>query len=115
MAVAKATHRGHGEDSIYFDATKNRYVGAVSLGFDGSGARELPRLDIMMGFLEYRLDAAPRALPIFASAARSCRQLQDWDCYGIASQNLALLAAESMSYTTALAESDRPEQEIDEG
>jgi integrase len=40
MPVAKATHRGHGEDSIYFDATKNRYVGAISLGFDGSGARE---------------------------------------------------------------------------
>jgi hypothetical protein len=25
--------RGHGEDSIYFDVTKNRYVGAVSVGW----------------------------------------------------------------------------------
>jgi integrase len=30
---------GRGEDSIYFDAAKSRYVGAVSLGFDNSGAR----------------------------------------------------------------------------
>ena len=31
--------RGQGEDSIYWDASKNRYVGAVSLGFSPSGAR----------------------------------------------------------------------------
>jgi hypothetical protein len=29
----------HGEDSIYFAATKNRYVGAVSLGFGPDGRR----------------------------------------------------------------------------
>jgi integrase len=40
MAGAQAKHRGHGEDSIYFDAAKNRYVGAISLGFDETGARE---------------------------------------------------------------------------
>src|ERR1700729_1675920 len=34
-----ARHRGHGEDAIYFDATKNRYVGAVSLGFGPDGKR----------------------------------------------------------------------------
>jgi hypothetical protein len=31
--------RGHGEDSIYFDADKDRYVGAVSLGYGGDGKR----------------------------------------------------------------------------
>jgi integrase len=31
--------RGHGEDSIYWDESKNRFVGAVSLGFSPSGAR----------------------------------------------------------------------------
>jgi hypothetical protein len=31
--------RGQGEDSIYWDATKNRYIGAVSLGFSPSGTR----------------------------------------------------------------------------
>jgi hypothetical protein len=33
MTETAARRRGHGEDAIYFDATKNRYVGAVSLGF----------------------------------------------------------------------------------
>jgi integrase len=37
--VATGKRRGHGEDSVYFDAAKNRYVGAVSLGFDGDGRR----------------------------------------------------------------------------
>jgi hypothetical protein len=31
--------RGQGEDSIYWDASKNRFVGAVSLGFTPSGTR----------------------------------------------------------------------------
>ncbi len=31
--------RGQGEDSIYWDATKNRYIGAVSLGFSPAGTR----------------------------------------------------------------------------
>jgi integrase len=33
------SRRGQGEDSIYWDASKNRYVGAVSLGFGPSGTR----------------------------------------------------------------------------
>jgi integrase len=39
MATVKARRRGHGEDAIYFDAAKNRYVGAVSLGYGGDGRR----------------------------------------------------------------------------
>ncbi len=34
-----ADHAGHGEDAIYFDATKNRYVGAISVGFGPDGKR----------------------------------------------------------------------------
>jgi hypothetical protein len=34
-----ARRRGHGEAAIYFDAAKNRYVGAVSLGFGSDGKR----------------------------------------------------------------------------
>jgi hypothetical protein len=34
-----ARRRGHGEDATYFNATKNRYVGAVSLGFGPDGKR----------------------------------------------------------------------------
>src|SRR5690349_11212151 len=31
VATANARRRGHGEDAIYFDAAKKRYIGAVSL------------------------------------------------------------------------------------
>ena len=39
MAGSKTRRRGHGEDAIYFDTAKNRYVGAVSLGFGPEGKR----------------------------------------------------------------------------
>ncbi|MGO9081235.1 MAG: hypothetical protein ACLQDY_19705 [Streptosporangiaceae bacterium] len=39
MAEAAVKRRGHGEDGIYFAADKNRYVGAVSLGFGPDGRR----------------------------------------------------------------------------
>ena len=34
-----ARRRGHGEDSIYLDAARGRYVGAMSLGFGPNGRR----------------------------------------------------------------------------
>jgi hypothetical protein len=37
MVTVKARRRGHGEDAIYFDAARNRYIGAVSLGYGGDG------------------------------------------------------------------------------
>lgn len=40
MTETAARRRGHGEDAIYFDAAKNRYVGAVSLGFGPDGKRK---------------------------------------------------------------------------
>jgi integrase len=39
MASATSKRRGHGEDSIYFDEDRNRYVGAVSLGAGPDGKR----------------------------------------------------------------------------
>ena len=39
MTQAKGQRRGHGEDSIYWDPSKNRYIGAVSLGFTPAGTR----------------------------------------------------------------------------
>src|SRR5215469_7647899 len=39
MPQVRTAHRGFGEDSIYFDTAKNRYFGAVSLGFDSKGTR----------------------------------------------------------------------------
>jgi len=70
------------------------------------GARELPRLDIMAGFLEYMLDSEAPALARqqFARAAQRCRELQDWDCNALATQNLAQLAEESNNYSVALSD-----------
>ena len=34
-----ARRRGHGEAAVYFDAAKNRYVGAISVGFGPDGKR----------------------------------------------------------------------------
>jgi integrase len=39
MTVVSGKRRGRGEDSIYWDEAKDRYVGAVSLGYSASGAR----------------------------------------------------------------------------
>ena len=39
MTDNTARRRGHGEDAIYFDAAKNRYVGAISVGFGSDGKR----------------------------------------------------------------------------
>jgi integrase len=39
VTQAKGQRRGHGEDSIYWDSSKHRYVGAVSLGFAPAGTR----------------------------------------------------------------------------
>ena len=44
MAEASAKRRGHGEDAIYFAAAKNRYVGAVSLGYMPEGKRIRPKV-----------------------------------------------------------------------
>ncbi len=34
-----AKRRGHGEDAIYWDESKGRWYGSVSLGFDSGGKR----------------------------------------------------------------------------
>jgi hypothetical protein len=39
MGDISGRRRGHGEDAIYFDADKNRYIGAISLGFGPGGKR----------------------------------------------------------------------------
>jgi hypothetical protein len=39
MAEASVKRRRHGEDAIYFESAKNRYVGAISLGYATDGKR----------------------------------------------------------------------------
>ncbi|GCD36037.1 site-specific integrase [Streptomyces chrestomyceticus JCM 4735] len=43
-APKPARRAGHGEDTIYWDAAKNRYVGAVSLGYAPNGKRRRPKV-----------------------------------------------------------------------
>jgi hypothetical protein len=38
-AHSSGKRRGHGEDSIYWDASRNRYIGAVDLGLSPDGTR----------------------------------------------------------------------------
>jgi CHAT domain-containing protein/tetratricopeptide (TPR) repeat protein len=71
---------------------------------DAAGARELPRLDILDGFLEYLLNDHDLSRKSFALAALSCRNMGDWDCYAIANQNLAQLAEQGKDYSSALSE-----------
>lgn len=78
--------------------TGRRYESAVWYG-----AREVPRIDILTGFLEFMLDDPARSREIFVAVAASCRELRDWDCYGMARQNSALLAEEDKNYSVALA------------
>jgi CHAT domain-containing protein/tetratricopeptide (TPR) repeat protein len=66
------------------------------------GARELPRLDIIIGFLEYNVDAPVQARAAFDGAARTCRRMRDWDCYATATQNLARVAEADNDYAFAL-------------
>src|SRR6266700_3987527 len=39
MSETKVRRRGHGEDGIYLDAARNRYMGSVSLGYGPDGKR----------------------------------------------------------------------------
>ena len=39
MTHAASKRRGHGEDSIYWDESRKRYIGAVDLGFSPAGTR----------------------------------------------------------------------------
>jgi len=39
MTQTTGKRRGHGEDSIYWDASRNRYIGAVDLGVSPAGTR----------------------------------------------------------------------------
>ena len=69
---------------------------------DPHGARELPRVDILTGFLEYLLNAHDVSRALFSSAAASCRELHDWDCYAVANEDLAQLAEQGKNYSVAL-------------
>jgi CHAT domain-containing protein/tetratricopeptide (TPR) repeat protein len=66
------------------------------------GARELPRFDILRGFMEFRIGHASQATELFGRAARACEALRDWECVARARQNIAAMAEEARDYAVAL-------------
>lgn len=69
---------------------------------DAFGARELPRLENLRGFMEYRGDNPANAMPFFTRAAEQCEALHDWECYARALQNIAARAEEQRDFAVAL-------------
>ena len=101
---AKALFDMPGNDSAAVAPLVRRWL-SIARRYENSdryGARELPRVDILTGFLEYLLNARDASRESFSVAAKSCRELRDWDCYAMASNNLAELAEQGNDYSTAL-------------
>ena len=66
------------------------------------GEREVPRLQIMRGFMEYVADRSAASTAYFEQASTHCETKQDWECYARARQNLGAMAEETRSYSVAL-------------
>jgi len=66
------------------------------------GARELARLTVLRGFLEYATGDSRAATGFFAQAAAQCQALRDWECYARARMNSALIAEETSNSAVAL-------------
>jgi len=66
------------------------------------GARELARLTILRGFLEFARGDARAATGFFTRAAAQCQTLRDWECHALAEQNAASIAEESGDSAVAL-------------
>jgi hypothetical protein len=82
MTDNTARRRGHGEDAIYFDAAKNRYVGAISVGFGPDGKRIRRKVTGRTKFeVRDKLKAAHAELDrgLHTSATYTVRQaVDDW-------------------------------------
>jgi CHAT domain-containing protein len=103
---AKALMDMPGNDSATVAPLVRRWL-SIARKYESSdryGARELPRVDILAGFLEFLLNAVDASRESFAVAAKSCHELRDWDCYAMASNNLAQLAEHGNDYSVALSD-----------
>lgn len=96
MTDSTARRRSHGEDAIYFDAAKNRYVGAISVGF-GPGGKRLRRKVTGRTKAEVRdkLKAAHNELDrgLHTSATYTVRQTEDRPAAGALWQDHGLVFA----------------------
>jgi CHAT domain-containing protein/tetratricopeptide (TPR) repeat protein len=66
------------------------------------GERELPRFDILRGFMDFRTGHTSEASELFVHAAAECERLRDWECAARARQNVAAMAEEARDYPVAL-------------
>src|SRR3984885_3380504 len=79
MTQTAGKRHGHGEDSIYWDATKNRYVGAIDLGLSPAGTRIRKKVRDKLRELHKEIDAGlkPRRRYTVGDA------LEDWLAHGL--------------------------------
>lgn len=87
-----SARRGHGEDSIYFDEAKQRYIGAVSLGWSADGKRRIRRkvsgrtkTEVRDKLRELRreLDNGIQTAPHYTVG----QAVDDWLAYGLADRS----------------------------
>ena len=64
--------------------------------------RELPRIDMFQGFIDYLDDKQSEATKLWTQAAETCSRLGDWQCYAQARQNNAAIAEEQKDYAFAM-------------
>ncbi len=77
-------------------------VAEASARYSRFGGRELPRFDILRGFMDFRTGRAREAGTLFMRAAQRCESLRDWECAARARQNMAAIAEEARDYPAAL-------------
>jgi integrase len=87
-----SARRGHGDDSIYFDEAKQRYIGAVSVGWSADGKRRIRRKVSGRTKTEVRdkLRELRRELDngLHTDAHYTVRQaVDDWLAYGLADRS----------------------------
>jgi integrase len=87
MSETTVRRRGHGEDGIYFDAARNRYMGAVSVGYGPGGKRARRKVS---GKTKQEVRAKLEALHdelnagVKSSRTYTVRQtVEDWLCEGL--------------------------------
>ncbi|MGH8261214.1 MAG: hypothetical protein ACREUG_16140, partial [Steroidobacteraceae bacterium] len=69
---------------------------------DRAGMRELPRLAIYEGYVDYRSGIPDEAEREFNAAALECRKLRDSECFAQARMDIAAMAEDRQSYAAAL-------------
>jgi hypothetical protein len=86
--MAAGTRRGHGDDSIYFDASKNRWIGATSLGHSVDGQHRIrhkvrgrTKAEVREKLKALRQELEAELQPSASCTVRAC--VEDWLATGL--------------------------------